>query len=243
MKKKVYIRCFAAALAIIVSIVFAFFAGNFFAASNTARYTSTDKLKDGKVCVGSWFIKENFGNYADVTPEDVVNSYISALSEFPDVLVVSPTGNIKCQYCSITQEVVVEQVIRGGGIRGETVYCIFEGADVCTEESGAISLLSYGINLMQPGKQYVLFGTETDMSNYSEQRYYLTESGICYFALEDTNVAAAVETEGKCTSYAEVADAEFFVASEDMIEPFLEFKHTILEACLPQENYGDYIQQ
>lgn len=235
MKKKIAIRSIAMLAIMLACILFAFVAKGFYKPSNTDRFHSIEDLRKSGIPVGDQFTAAHFEGYEDVTAEDIVQMYEEALAGFQNVMLVKPTGKIKCQYWSIQQELEVKKVLKGEGPEGGNAIYIHQGTRVDTDlKMGRISLKSYGVNLMQPEKEYLLFCDRADMSDYADEEYYVSNSlSVCYFTLDDDYVGGVNSTEVR---YADLAGCEFFVDSEEAASAVAKFKKAIMEYFVTGDN-------
>lgn len=166
-----------------------------------------------------------FGGYDDVTPQDVIDDYINYLSQSECLYIVKPTGNIRLQAWVIMQEVMVEEVIYGDEIEGQTFYIINQGGRIETTNNG-IELMSYALNFMHPEKEYLLFCNTCELSDFTDELYYMHASSYFYFALDDNECVAAVYEKDKL--YRDYPLCEFFVQTEAIIPAITEFKNQVI---------------
>lgn len=220
----VKIRILITVILLAIMTMLAFFFRGFFSESNMEKYTTVEQLKKSNVRVGSLIYKSAVAGWELETKEEQIDSYVAALTEMPEVLIVEPTGNIKCTHFAIFQEIKIVQVIQGDATVGDIAQCIFQGARIETQEDG-VYLMSCGVNLMQVGNQYLLFCENSDMSNYSSTEYYLNKPGICYFNLSDDNIAMSYEEYGK---YSDMYSCEYFAANEEAVDAIIEFKKELV---------------
>lgn len=210
---------------IIASIGVAICSKGMFKESNFEKYKSVEDVKSSNIVVADFYYESIFCGYEGHTLQDTIDEYIDFYETDECVFVVEPTGNLNFQSWITMQEVVIKEVVRGSGDVGERCYIINQGGRIATENN-AVNLWSYGVNLMLPGKEYLLFCNSCELSEYRDETYYVHSPGIFYFALDDECVAAVYE-EGKF--YKDYPQCEFYVESEATIQGITEFKKQIME--------------
>lgn len=225
--KIVKIRLIIVSVLLVVMTVFAFFCKSLFGESNMEKYTTVEKVRSSNLQVDDWIAKSTVGGWeADgikVTKEQQLDEYFEYLTENPDVLIVEPTGNIKCTHLAMFQEIEIKQTLKGDAKAGDVVQCILECVRIETNENG-VFLMSYGANLMQEGNQYLLFCKKTDMSNYSSTDYYMC-GGLSYYNLCDDNVAMPMTGD---RHYSNLCTCEFYGEDEEAVAAILEFKRNLM---------------
>lgn len=221
-------RILIAAFILLFFVVLAFLFRSLFSESNMEKYTTVEQLRKSDVTVGDKIFKDSVAGWEGATKEEELAAYMDALTVMPDVLIVEPTENIECTYRAIMQEIKIVQVLKGDAAAGDVAECIFEWARIETKDDGNAYLMSYGVNLMQAGRKYLLFCERTDMSNYSSTDYYRNEPGIAYFDLSDDYIAASVISGGGYKQYSEVSSFEFFAESEEAADAIVDFKKELM---------------
>lgn len=226
--KIVRVKFIAVFLTLVLMTVLSFLCKFFFKESNMEKYTTVDQLKMSNVQVDGWVAKSAVAGWEEdgikVTAEQQLDDYYEYLTENPDVLIVEPTGNIKCTHYAILQEMEIKQTLRGDAKSGDVVQCVLQFARVETRENG-VFLINSGMNLMQTGNQYLLFCKNSDMSNYSSTDYYMCDPSFTYLNLSDDNVAMSIAEDNH---YSNLYSCEFFGEDEEAVAAILDFKRDLI---------------
>lgn len=232
MKKIIYRRCAIFAGIIALSVIYACTVRAGYLPSNMNKYTNVEQLKGTDVRVGDMVYDSNLMGCEEigVTAEQQMQLYFDAFDNFECCFIVRGTGNIEFTYFATFQEMEIVEVIRGDGTVGEKAKCIFQAGRLETRDNG-VYLMTYGVNLMQKGKEYLLFCDTCDMTNYSKEAHYLSESGICYFALDNDSVATVNSNHPQYAG--DYATCEFYMQSEQGVETVKVFKERVMERYLP----------
>ena len=232
MKKLIYRRCAIFAGVVVCAVIYAFVARAGYLPSNMKKYTSVEQLIGTDVRVGDMVYDSNLMGCEEIgrTAEQQMQLYFDAFDSFECCFIVRGTGNIEFSYFATFQEMEIIEVIRGEGTAGEKTKCIFQAGRLETRENG-VFLMTYGVNLMQKDKEYLLFCDTCDLTNYSKEAYYLSENGICYFALDNDNVAMVNDNYQQYTG--DYATCEFYMQSEQGVETVKVFKERVMERYLP----------
>ncbi len=216
-------------LFILVMVIYAIFVHKSFKESNMDKYTNVEQLKNSNIKIGHVQYNENFSGVEEIglTSEEQLQDYFDVFDNSECVFIVNATGNVKFSYLATFQEMTIKKIIKGNGVEGDKVYCIFEAGRIETTDSG-VYLNTFGVNLMQKDKEYLLFCSSCDMSNYSSDTYYFNMNGICYFSLDNNNIAI-VNKECELLYDDKSAKYEFFVDCDEAVKSITEFKGKILD--------------
>lgn len=227
MKKRIVLTCGL----VIGSIVLAVVAKGWFGKSNLARFTTIEDIINSEIVLSGNHVayESEFCGFEEYTAQDMIDMYIEYLSEDECLYIVKPTGNIRLQAWILMQEVVVEEVIYGDDIEGQTFYIINQGGRIETTDSG-VELMTYALNLMQPDNEYLLFCDYCEISDYSDELYYMHFPSFFYFSLDEEDAVAVVYEEGRL--YRDYPECDFFVESEVAAEAAVEFKEQIVQYFL-----------
>ena len=228
MSRKI-IRAITILLFMVIMVFYSIFVHNSFKESNMDKYNNVEQLINSNIKIGHVQFDENFSGIEELnrTAEEQLQGYYDAFDDTECIFVVKATGNIKFSYLVTFQEMTIEKVIKGNGVEGEKIKCIFEAGRLETTEDG-VYLNTFGVNLMQKDKEYLLFCSSCDMSNYSDEEYYTNKNGICYFSLDNSNIAM-VNEDCNLPYDDESSKYEFYVDCEEAVKSITEFKAKILD--------------
>lgn len=138
-----------------------------------------------------------------------------------DIFVVKATNNIDIKG-NIKQKVVVESLIKGSAIIGDTVDIIYNG--YFTKSDGYNYVGFYNQNFMQQGNKYIVFANQ--YSAYG--KWYITISGVMqsYFNVSNDNLYYIYNEHD---FYGDGASYEFFVDSKETGEQIRKLKDFLLK--------------
>lgn len=150
--------------------------------------------------------KKNTKEYYEYTDDD-----IESKKENDYVAVVKATKNVKMHPIIVLQEVVIEKVIKGKGLKpGDKIEINENSCFTGQDENKNVYLFDCGMNLMQEGNSYLVFFNEYT-EDYGNKKFYEACGGAFqYLNLTNEEPMYLVEDPDAVYTYGDLKDYEFF---------------------------------
>jgi len=145
------------------------------------------------------------------------------------VALVKFTGKMENIGGALQQEVEILSVYQGELFEEkDVVFLVNDGRSFIINDEGRELMGGIKTNLMEEGKQYLVFFNSTP--GKFEHLFYgaSLESGIFYFSIEDYK-KGYYETEETFVPYSSLKDVEFFCNDEKIYTQILEVKHDMIK--------------
>ncbi|MCZ0704198.1 hypothetical protein J2T56_002494 [Natronobacillus azotifigens] len=165
----------------------------------------------------------------DYSP-NLINIMNQTVEDSPIIIRAKSEGKTKYTFQNFTQEIIVEEVYRGDGLKvGDQIEIIDFNWHVIFDN---MSVNASFINLMQPNNEYLIFLDNKLNTFNSDEKIYQTPSLIIppIFNYEDKeHVILSVTEDNLYVPYKSVKENEFFVSSEESLAKLIDFKHEVLQ--------------
>lgn len=150
------------------------------------------------------------------------------------VLKVKCMGAPEFYYISYGQEVLVEEVFSGSGLKENEVIQVVAGGGYrepvhLKSEYNSYNAFDSCVNFMQEGEEYLIFLRDIQDQKYPGMYAMVDEVEISYFNLRDCENVLAGEDQ---VSYSQVSENEFFVKDQAALDLLQQVKTTMLEQYL-----------
>ncbi len=173
--------------------------------------------------------KKNAEEYLEETDD-----YIESKKENDYIAVVTATENVKLRSMSVLQEVVIEKIIKGKGLKQGDKIGIYENSCFYGQnENKDVYLFDCGMNLMQEGNSYLVFFNEQEHEN---RKFYEACGGAFqYINLSNQDPMYLVKDPDAVYTYKDFTDYEYFSISKKALRARYELKHRFIDKWLNED--------
>lgn len=205
---------------ILISVVLAFVAkGIFFQKSNLDHFMTLERLQQECLLVDSCIAEMDF---PEAEWPQFVEEECATAAECPNVLEVSPTGNLYVNGSVIMQEVQVENV-RKGSCAANRIWICSQGSTVRENGDGTYRLTGMDYALMQTDCRYLVFCTSSELNDCLEQKVYNLDDSLWFPYYNLTR-----DTENVLTEERYDPQVEFYTDSENVLGMLQELKQLVV---------------
>lgn len=156
-----------------------------------------------------------------------------SLPNAPIILRIKATGEIEHLFQVDRQKAVIQKVYAGNGLEEEQEIYVFSDHWQLVLDENTDSLERGFVNIMETGTEYLIFaeelveGERTDILSVKLYDDFYIAPVFCYKDCQ--NVVMPVMGDTVYVSYKDVADNEFFVASEEALQMVENLKEQMLQ--------------
>ena len=142
--------------------------------------------------------------------------YVQEMLAADLAVLATATGELDITSSTLGQEIVVERVLQGNGLDAGSTCTVWQeyGLQVIDGEIAYNNVL----NLMQPGKQYLIFLTDQSLNRVSDDRNYLVASTWFGYLPVPFSPDVALPDDSRYDLYAEWADYPAFLATPEIAQ-------------------------
>lgn len=173
--------------------------------------------------------KDAKGYYKDAKDMDD----IKGKAENDYIAIVTPTENVTMRTMSVLQEVVINKIIKGEGLKEGDKIKIFENSCFYGQtEDKYVYIFDCAMNLMQTGDSYLIFFNEYK-EEYGNKKFYEACGGFFqYLNLTKEDNMSLVKDPNAVYTYGDFKDYEFFSTSEEALKARYEVKKKFIEVWI-----------
>lgn len=142
--------------------------------------------------------------------------YVQEMLAADLAVLATATGELDITSSTLGQEIGVERVLQGNGLDAGSTCMVWQeyGLQVIDGEIAYNNVL----NLMQPGKQYLIFLTDQSLNRVSDDRNYLVASTWFGYLPVPFSPDVALPDDSRCDLYAAWADYPAFLATPEIAQ-------------------------
>lgn len=163
----------------------------------------------------------------------IIKNHMEDKGENDYIAVVTATENVKMRTMSVLQEVVIEKMIKGKGLKEGDKIEIFENSCFYGQsENKHVYIFDCAMNLMQKGNSYLIFFNEYTEDHENKKFYEACGGFFQYLNLTNEDPMYLVQDPKAVYTYGDFKEYEFFSTSEETLKARYELKHKIINRWL-----------
>lgn len=161
--------------------------------------------------------------------------HIEGTADNDYIAVVTATENVKMRTMSALQEVIIEKVIQGKGLKEGDKIEIYENSCFYGQsENKHVYIFDCAMNLMQKGNSYLIFFNEYTEGHENKKFYEASGGRFQYLNLTNEDPMYLVEDPEAVYTYGDFKDYEFFSTSKKTLKAIYKLKHKVIDRWLDE---------